>query len=259
MYEKGSGYRMGLYINSGQHPTVYKNNGQLKEPNQAYLRIDYFSEMLKEQQRVNQTLMNSFHHLQMQYEQQKNWELKQWKDVGASLDELKESNQQYEKFTKHATDWLNQLEQNYQKLQTMLESESSLNKEIVDQIQLLSETQHEIIEQLNQYKNSNQEFHSQMDQIMDYQKQLLEKAASHEEKQQDVIKKLDNQEAIMEKTNRQVTDLRSILYERASYLSEKIEEGYQLISSFFYNLLTGKDSSFSLLMIKPKKEESKEN
>ncbi|MCL6572456.1 MAG: hypothetical protein K6T88_12355 [Bacillus sp. (in: Bacteria)] len=42
---------MGLFINTSDHPDVYKNEQPLYETNQLFSRNDYLSELLIEQQK----------------------------------------------------------------------------------------------------------------------------------------------------------------------------------------------------------------
>lgn len=46
----GGGKRLGLFINNGAHPDVYKNNEQILESNQEFSRKDYLTELINEQQ-----------------------------------------------------------------------------------------------------------------------------------------------------------------------------------------------------------------
>ncbi|WP_102026269.1 hypothetical protein [Salirhabdus sp. Marseille-P4669] len=250
---------MALFINSGDHPNVYKNNTQLKEPNQGYLRIDYFSEMVKEQKKLNKTMVTSFQDLQRAYEQQRNIQISQWKEVGNRLKELQQSDMQHEEFETKTKHWIAELNQNSEQLHAMLESESALNREVIKQINELSQSHNEVLNQISQYDLSNQELYNQMSQLMDLQKDMLNRVHVQDEKQNQMLGKLDNQEALMEKTHRQVTHLRSILYERASFLAEKMEESYNVMASFFYNLLTGSDPSLNLFVMKKKDVEDKKS
>src|SRR5699024_12866080 len=63
-----------------------------------------------------------------------------------------------------------------------------------------------------------------------------------------MLDRLENQEALMEKFHRQISEFRSILFERSSFLAEKIEDSYNLTSSYFYQLVSGSDTPLTLYM-----------
>ncbi|CAM4078550.1 hypothetical protein [Lederbergia lenta] len=62
----------------------------------------------------------------------------------------------------------------------------------------------------------------------------------------------------MEKVVRQIDHIRSILFERMTYLAEKVENGYRLTSSYVYKLMTGANQPFALFMANEKQKEKKE-
>lgn len=60
-----------------------------------------------------------------------------------------------------------------------------------------------------------------------------------------MLKRLDTQEALLDKLGRQLNHVRSILFERTNYLVDKIDEGYKLTSSYVYKLMTGSEQPFT--------------
>src|SRR5690625_6937931 len=80
-------------------------------------------------------------------------------------------------------------------------------------MQMLIEKDHissqEVAEQIKQHYLNHQELSKQLH--------------AHDENQQEVIKRLDHQEALTEKMLRQMSNLRSILYERTNFLAETID------------------------------------
>ncbi len=255
---RGCERKMALFINSNGQPGVYKNRSSIKEPNQSFLRIDYLSEMVEEQKNLNENLVTSLKDLKLRYERQKQEQWAQWKDVGNRLHKLTDQNHEHKEFEKKAKEWLKTLEDNNAKLHESLQKESELNSHLMEQIQVLNESHHDVWNKLSEYETSNQKLHNQMRELMEYQKQLLDQVKTQDEKQDQMIDKLENQEAIMEKTFMQVSHLRSVLYERASYLADKMEESYNMMANFFYNLISGRDPSLNLFMLNKKKEEAEE-
>lgn len=243
---------MGLFINKGKHPDVFKNKDEIKEPNQDFSKTDYLSELVAEQKKASDSLNDSFHELKTLLEQQRNIQANQWKEAGSRMKELKVRNFQHER---HVMKWLRKLNDNNTKLQSILENESLLKQEFIDQINSVSRSNQEIVNRLEEYGSKQEQLHSQMNQQMDLQKQMAERIGKQEDHQHEVISRLDNQEALTEKILRQIDHLRSILFERSHHLAEKIEEGYNLTSSYVYKLMTGSDQPLELFIINQKQGE----
>lgn len=233
---------MGLFINSFEHPGVYKNEEDIKEPNQGYLKIDYFGEMRKRQEGINHSLFHAYHDLKMRSHMQEDKQTKQSEEISNQLKGLRESDIQHQKIAGDTIAWQNRLEQKVMGLNEILETEAGLKQEIFNE--------------LNNREISSEDLAIQIGVVHDLQKQMAEQTGKQEEMQQNVLERLKEQEAVMEKITRQIEHFRSILFERTNHLVEKIENSYDLTSTFFYKMLTGSDQPLTLLMMREKKEES---
>ena len=246
---------MGIFINNGKHPDVFKHQGDIAEPNQGYLKIDYYSEMINQQKNINESLALSIQELTELFQKQSKNQLKQWNEVTNQLSDLKESQKQHEKFEVQTKEWLHALNNDNLELQKMIKNEQDVNQKMMEQLNLLSQSNHEIVSQLDTYKEANQQLHSNIHDLVELNKQMSEQMTKQDENQNRVLNQLDSQEALLEKTFRQINNIRSILFERANYLAEKIENSYNLTSSFFYKLLTGSDQPLTLVMMKQKQNQ----
>ncbi|WP_141554365.1 hypothetical protein [Virgibacillus ndiopensis] len=245
-------------MNKGEHPDVFMNQGSIAEPNQDYFKMDYFQELVKEQKRLNESLLTSYRNLNFGFNEQKITQARRWQDIGNELAALKETNLQHEKFESNAMEWLTMLDENSEKMKEMLEQEGLLKQEVIDQINHVSKSNQDIVHQLGKYETTNQQLTIQLEELFDLHKQMSDKFSKHDENQNQVLNQLENQEAMMEKTFRQINNIRSILFERASFLAEKIEDSYQLTSSAVYKLLTGSEQPLTLYM-QNKKEQKNSN
>ena len=105
--------------------------------------------------------------------------------------------------------------------------------------------------------SSYEEISAKINEQLDYQKVLSKQLLEQEELQKDVSSRLDKQEGLLEKVIRQLDYLRSVLYERTNFLSERIEGSFSMTSSYISKLLTGSDQvSF---MLNQKQEEKEKN
>lgn len=248
---------MGIFINAGVHPDVFMNKGEIEEPNQGYFKLDYFSELVKQQGRVNKSLIRSTHALNSLYKQQENTQASQWEEIGSQLHELKESNLQYEKFKGQAMERLTMLDNNNIKLQRIMENDDLLKQEIINQVDEINKSNKDILTELNKRELDNKQLAMQINELHDLQKHVSSQITKQDNSQDEVLGRLEKQEALMEKTLRQINHFRSVLYERTNYLAERIEDSYNLTSSYVYNLLTGSDQPITIFMANKKKEESK--
>jgi len=113
----------------------------------------------------------------------------------------------------------------------------------------------ELKSRLERYEDANHQLVLKMNEQLDLQKEVAEKIAKHETFQGDVLQRLDNQEALMDKISRQINHIRSILFERTNYLAAKIDDGYKITSSYVYKLMTGSEHPLTFLLMNQKKEE----
>ncbi|MCU9612567.1 hypothetical protein OEV98_03190 [Caldibacillus lycopersici] len=324
---------MGIFINNGDHPDVYKNNGELIEANQSYWRLDYLNRLLQDQYEGNIKLYNSLENIksientrskQLDTVDKKLTELKtnylQQQQIGTDvvqqlvrmeksdfvqqdqirslairedevllkIEKISNSNQEmtrnlekyqilfnslmegianlsklqqqtlqvlanheeiyyslFEKLESHSNDTLNRLVAQ-ENIQTMLLAEfESQGKELVERFTGQENTQSEILQNIQDQATVQQNL----------QKHLV----AHENMDSMINERLDNQEALTEKLLRQVTHLRTILFERTSYLSELIENSYKKTSTYLSNLLSGTKEPFTFQLLPSSKDKDKDN
>jgi hypothetical protein len=98
---------MGLFINNNDHPDVYKNNQHLKVSNQVISRQDFLSQLIKDQQKANDTLKKALSELGMQTQHQEETNFTQWNQVGNQLNDLQIRLERYEEGNHHLVLQLN--------------------------------------------------------------------------------------------------------------------------------------------------------
>lgn len=246
---------MGLFINKDDHPEVFHNPNSLQDPNQHFAKIDYLSELITGQKEAYESLRHSFRDLKDYHQQQETNQMNQWNDIIAQLKELRENHQQQKEFASHVMNWLIKLDEESNKLQGILENEGQLKQEMIDQIQILNQSNQEMMKRLEQYESTNHDLSVKMNEQIERQQQISEQFSKQEDRQNEVLTRLDNQEALTEKILRQINHIRSILFERTNYLAEKIESGYKITSSYVYKLMTGSDKPLTLFMLNQKEEQ----
>jgi DNA repair ATPase RecN len=249
---------MGLFINHDHHPNVFKNQENVHAPNQGFVKYNYYTELLNEQKKTNMELMRSIAELNSRYGQQEITQKGQWKQIKYQIKDLKKaSNIHRMEFESQLVQKLETLDEKSSHLQEIVESENPVTKSILEEINRLSTSNREITDRLKENEASNQALSTQLNEQLDFQKEITEKLSIHEEHQGEVLKRLDKQEALTEKISRQLTHIRSIIFERTNFLAIKLEEGYKLTASHVYNLMQGTNQPLSFSHMHPKKEEQK--
>ncbi|WP_047985745.1 hypothetical protein [Ornithinibacillus californiensis] len=249
---------MSLFINNQAHPNLYKNRTSINEPNQTIYQSDYLKDLLAEQSKMNDTFQQTMKNLRITFQKHQYSEAKKWREVNENLDELKKNNEQHEEFEQQTREWITMLERNSQELHRIVEQNGTINQDILSEINRIHSSNDEIMKQLAAFHAANEQVSSKMGELADQQKLMTEQVSAQDNKQDKVLEQLENQEALMEKSYRQLSTLRSILFERTSFVAEKIEESYKLTSSVLYKFLTGTDKPLTLMMNQKSRETNKQ-
>lgn len=247
MVEKGEGI-VSLFMNTNSHPNLFKNNDSVECPNQSYFKSDYLKERLEEHSRVNEAFQQSMKKLRISFQKQRyNNEVK-WRDVVKDVEWMKENNKQHKEFEIKTREWMVMLEHNSQELHRIVGENSTVNQNILKEIHRIHQSNEEIMQKLISFDTTKEQFTNKMAELVDKQQVVAEHVAKQHDKQDKVMDQLENQEALIEKSNLQLSNLRSILFERTGFIADKIEESYKLTSSVLYKFLTGSDRPLTLMM-----------
>lgn len=275
---------MGLYMNINNHPDVYRNEEDIRAPNQSYYEYNVFSEMINEQKKINDSLHRTFQQVSQMHMNESHAHATRWEEVNQKLYQLNDGNKQRQLFENQIMNQLTILQEKDQQLKQILEHEKNLKQDLINRFNEISMTNQSIFDQLSQHESLEQQQTEQIsgiregqDQLLGqmtkqsgYQEQLMDKMTKQEDHQEqlmdqmkkqthfqdDVLNKLDSQEALIEKALRQLNHFRSIIYERSSFLAEKIEESYDLTSAYIYNYLTSSDQPLTLYLANQQKQQN---
>ncbi|WP_428909562.1 hypothetical protein [Niallia sp. Krafla_26] len=244
---------MSLYINN-QHSNVYKNKNQIGTNNQTYIRHNVLKDLLDEQKKANQELSHTLTQLQSQYKKQQKAQKARWNYIHHQLNE---SQQHQAKKDTEISQQLGNLNKKSADLQQTILQGTVKTESILEQIHHIQESNREISQRLEKTEGESKRISRKLEEQQELQKGVIEKLGGQEEFQSDVLKRLDSQEALTEKILRQINHIRSILFERTNYLATKIEDGYQLTSTYVYQLMTGTDQPLTFSMLKNKEKQKK--
>jgi len=249
---------MGLYINHGKHPNVFKATQEIAEPNQSYSRNDYVTELMNAQQQAYAELNQSLSELTQRTHNHETNQKEQWNQVDLQLNDLRNSALDRKNFENQMLTSIKIISEKNKQLEEMIDNEAFHKQEMMNQVDLLNKSIQEIAARLDRHETANQQLSQQMEIQLDLQKEAAEKWNEHEKFQGSILERLDKQEALTEKILRQLNHIRSILFERTNYLAEKIEDGYKVTSSYVYKLMTGSDQPLTFLLMDQHQENRKE-
>jgi hypothetical protein len=142
---------MGLYINNGKHPRVYKNKKKISEPHQKMVKRDYLSEVIDEQYHANVSLLREIHEMKHQFRGQEVVQANNWDKVANQLNELRSSNQkhtEYEELIIH-----------------LLKTQEDLQKQLSEKISKQEEFQTGVLNRLDQQEALTEKIFRQLNHI----------------------------------------------------------------------------------------------
>ena len=156
------------------------------------------------------------------------------------------------KFDNDVMESLTKVETKNKMLHRTLKHERIINREFIGKVNEVSQTNEEIVNRMETLTSANEEIVVKMNEQLDYQKLLSEQILKQNDVQKDVIIRLDNQEGLLGKMIRQLDYLRSVLFERTHFLSEKTEGSHHMTSSYISKLLPRSDQVFGTFYVESK-------
>ncbi len=139
---------MGLFVNDGQHPEVFKNKAGIIEPNQSFYKKDPVDEMMKEQQLANEALQQSLREMEIAFKQQEQIQVTRLKKLEHQLEKLHEQHQVHEDHESHVVAWLEKHETKNEVLGETLVQQLDLQKQVVEQLNSQEQLNEEIVNRL---------------------------------------------------------------------------------------------------------------
>ncbi len=239
---------MGLYFNDKNHTNMYKNREEVQGKNQKIFVKNHVSEMVKEQERINNSLQQTLFEIRTLFEKQHDKNESKWTHIESQLIELQHFNAHYETVENKVTDYLKKLEKDNVKIQEQIETGKLTEAGLQEELSKINSSYQIISNQLDDVVKAYEQLSLKVDQQIDSQQEQTKS-------QEKIQKRLDNQEALTEKVIRQMDHFRGLLFERTNYLSEKMDETF----SYIFGLLTDKQAGTNFLMYEKLKREEKSN
>lgn len=221
--------------NHSNNTEVHLTIPQHSQSNQNEFRYNNMDELLKSQEIINQKLTESIESIeklfQTRHEDQKerNQTLtKRMEKQDNAQDEILAS---LTKLESTVTKKLEILNNEQHELIQAVDKDESFHQALLAQLSTHDQTSNQLMFKLHELeKKLITEFNEQ---IQKCQRELSSKIEIHDVYHQTVMERIDQQEAITHKMDRQLDSLKSLVYERIAHLTEKIEsQSKQMIKSF---------------------------
>lgn len=215
---------MGLYINNELDPKIHLSSTKLREMNQNEYRRDSTTDYLEFQQKLNQKLSESIDSVQQLFQHTNTAQQLQNNKISDAIE-----NQDSRQDT---------ILKNLEKLETTvlehLEKMSAKQQELVKMTKFDEIQQQALFAQLAVQDQKTNDLLNKIFELETFSKQLKQEmlASNHDlsakiEVQdvyhQTVIERIDAQEAVTHKMNRQLDNLKAVIFERIADLADKIE------------------------------------
>jgi len=249
---------MALFINTGGHPGVFGNAKDISGNNQSFYRKDHVSELIKEQENINNTLLQSLKKLTLIQKQQGRQQNQLWKEATElQHKEFKKHQLEQSRFENNVLAAMSGLNEQNKDIQTTLENDQLSNQDLFNNISALNESNHYTAKALQQYESYHNKISDQINYMLQLQADTEHQIDEQYNQHIKMNERLENQEALTEKTIRQLDQLRANLFERTNYLVDRVEESYHLTSTYIYELLKGSNQPFTFFISEEKSEDKK--
>ena len=209
--------------------------------NQQVFRKNYLQEFINNQQDMNgelkkaSTNLNSLLH-ETKHEQQQHYHqlakqlVDQEKRTIPLIENINKQEEAYQLFIQKfaAIDSFNQ------DVLKKYEEEGLINQAIIDQLTLQDTAMNQLAKKIDQFREQHSNVNEQLVSQKEINDQILTTIEIQETFHKTILERLDQQEAINLNTSRELDSLKATIFERISFVVEKIEENYRQITGYFY-------------------------
>ncbi|MCM3163885.1 hypothetical protein KDJ21_015740 [Metabacillus litoralis] len=235
-----------VYIKNDQHPLLYKHSANVKATsNQDSYRRNYLHEFIQSQQNINSQLKNASTQVNTLVHETKVEQKHHFDQLSRKLENQEERTtplldniQKQEEAYKVLLERFEAIEMFNQELLKKHEDEGLLNQAIVDQLTIQDTAVQNLSIKLEKFGENHDDLNDKLAEQNEINEQILKTVEIQEAFHKTILQKLEQQEAINLKTSRDVDSLKATLFERISYVIDKIEENYRHVTGFINQFFT---------------------
>lgn len=235
-----------VYIKNETNPTIFKNPSTLKHSsNQESFRKNYLQEFIAQQADMNASLKNSSIEVSMLVNETKVEQLQQFSHVFKQLEHqdqrttpLLENINKQEAIYNTLLERFEAVDQFNDKLIKKHENEGLINQVIIDQLTIQDSEINQISKKIEEYRTLNYSLTEQLDEQIRINGDVLNSIELQESFHKTILERLDHQDALNEKLSREIDTLKATLFERISFVVDKVEENYKQITGYVAQLFS---------------------
>jgi predicted transcriptional regulator len=139
------------------------------------------------------------------------------------------------------------------------EKEGVVNQAIIDQLTIQDSAIQRLSKNIEQYGGQNKSLSEQIEDQNNMYEEIVSTFELQEAFHKTILERLNHQEALSQKMSRDLDSLRAVLFERISYVIEKIDDNYKQIIGYVSKLFTKAGFNYRISIEKDNKEKKPPN
>ncbi|MDF2902682.1 MAG: hypothetical protein K0S25_320 [Bacillus sp. (in: firmicutes)] len=242
---------MSLFLNKHVEPKVHLSTSKLVETNQMEFRLQFLAEVLKYQDSINQKLTDSIESisslLQSNISDREEQNIRMESTIENQQIVQKQIQNHLQKIEAGIYEKLDQITGDQMEFAQMVNKEDLLHQAILAQLGTQEQSTLNLLRKMNEFEMVSQELSDLVKNQLNNQNEITSKLDVQDVYHQTVMERLDQQEAVSHKVNRQLDSLKAVIFERIGHLAEKIElqskHTIKSITGLFFKTQSNKNSN----------------
>lgn len=215
---------MGLYINNELYPKIHLSQAKLREMNQNEFRRDSMADSLEFQQQLNQKLSESIDSVQQLFQHTNTTQQLQNNKINNAI-ENQDSRQvsilkNLERLETTVLEHLELMNAKQQELVCMSRFDENQQQALFAQLTVQDQKTSDLLKKIYELETFSKQLKQEM---LASNHDLSAKIEVQDVYHQTVIERIEAQEAVTHKMNRQLDNLKAVIFERIADLADKIE------------------------------------
>ncbi|WP_456279151.1 hypothetical protein [Bacillus sp. AK128] len=223
--------------NNSAQAKLFTSSLDNRRSNQYLFRTSDIKEYMEQQKEMNQTLSASIlkmnhqmHDTKLEHMNHFNQFISKHEDSNLKLQNRLGEQEQTSQFI---LERIYHVEQLSQELRKKMNNDELMSQVIFDGLNAQDQTTQELSKHIKANDQTLEFIHQQLVSQEDLCKTLSEKLEIQEAFHQTLMERLDSQEALTQKISRQLEYLKGVIFERFSFLTDKIENSFKFTTGFF--------------------------
>ncbi|MBM6619473.1 hypothetical protein [Bacillus suaedaesalsae] len=239
---------MGIDRNNRIKPKLFTSSINNANSNQHLYRTSPMTKFIEEQQKVNERISESYTDVYDLMKVAKTEQNKYFTEVITQIQKQEHTQtrfgnrmEQQELVNQTLLDRILHLEKINLEMKKKLESDEIIHQAILDGLTAQDNFGQKISQKIFENEGMLDTINDQLSKQEELYKNLSETLALQEAFHKTIMERLDQQEAITQKISRQIDHLKSIIFERFSFITEKLENSWKTTSNYLFGYLSKSD------------------